>query len=142
MKNYFHFFPRKRFRFFLFGVLVLSLLLTPHVAWAVLGLTSVEPGTVANTNPATLVVRGTDFTNGAVVVLNGYGALDTNLISATVLTAELPAGAAPGAYGLTVINPDSSAATLPNALTITGPTATPVPTNTPAATPFTRPLIV
>ncbi|MGH2523462.1 MAG: COG1361 S-layer family protein, partial [Anaerolineales bacterium] len=45
-------------------------------------------------------------------------------------------------YSLTVINPDSSAATLPNALTITGPTATPVPTNTPAATPFTRPLIV
>src|SRR3990172_9344499 len=123
-------------------VLVLGLLLTPRPAWAAPTIASVQPGSVSNANSATLVITGAGFTSGAVVVVEGYGALSTTFVSATVLTAVLPAGIPAGVYGITVILLDASSATLPNALTVTGPTPTPAPTGTPAPTAFVRPLLV
>ncbi|MBM2850841.1 MAG: hypothetical protein HW418_3783 [Anaerolineales bacterium] len=113
-------------------VLVLGLLLTPRPAWAAPTIASVQPSSVSNANSATLVVTGAGFTSGAVVVVEGYGALSTTFVSATVLTAVLPAGIPAGLYGITVVLSDASSATLPNALTVTGPTPTPAPTGTPA----------
>jgi len=106
------------------------------------GVTSVEPSLVSNQAATTLLVRGTDFQNGAVVVLEGYGALITSFVSVAVLTAGLPAGVPAGVYAVTVVNPDATSATLANALTIVGPTNTPAPTGTPGPTAFVRPLLV
>ncbi|MBK8988503.1 MAG: IPT/TIG domain-containing protein [Chloroflexi bacterium] len=107
--------------------------------------TAVQPNSVSNASDTELVVTGSNFANGAVVVLEGYGALATTTVSANLLRALLPAGAPPRAYTVTVVNPNAQAASLPNALTVTalpGPTDTPAPTNTPAATAFVRPLLI
>jgi len=117
-------------------LLTLGLLLTPRPAWAAPTITSVQPNAVSSANAVTLVVTGAGFTNDAVVVVEGYGALGTTFVSATVLTAALPAGVPTGVYAVTVILSDASSATLPNALTVTGSTATPAPTA------FARPLLV
>lgn len=118
------------------SALALSLFVSPRPASAAPGLTSVQPNPVSNATPTTLILTGSGFVTGTVAVLNGYGALATAYVSDQVLTADLPAGVPQGAYSLTVINPDSTSATLANALTIVGPTATPAPTA------FARPLIV
>ncbi|MCZ7669857.1 MAG: hypothetical protein M5U34_23100 [Chloroflexi bacterium] len=77
------------------------------------------------------------LSTGAVVVLEGYGALATTTVSPNLLRAILLAGTPPRSYTVTVINPDAQAASLPNALTVTAPpglTSTPEPTHTPAPT--------
>ena len=107
--------------------------------------TAVQPGSVSNTVDTELVVTGSNFENGAVVVLEGFGALATTTVSANLLRALLPANVPPRTYTVTVVNPDAQAASLPNALTVTalpGPTNTPELTNTPPATAFVRPLLV
>lgn len=112
------------------------------------GPTAVQPNRVSNTVDTQLVVTGAGFEDGAAVVVDGYGALDTTFVSASMLRALLPAGAAAGVYDVRVVNPDAAAAVLPEALTITapaptaGPTDTPEPTNTPQPTAFVRPVIV
>jgi hypothetical protein len=127
---------KTHFRFLLISVLLASFLLPrPRPAYAAIGITGVQPNTVSNASGATVVVSGADFANGAVVILNGYGALSTTFVSVNVLTADVPPGLPIGVYGLTVINPDSTSATLNNALTVVGPTATPAPTA------FARPLL-
>ncbi len=123
-------------------LVALILLLVPRPAWAAPTIAGVQPNSVSNANAATLVITGTGFASGAVVVVEGYGALNTTFVSATVLTAVLPAGIAAGTYGITVVLADASSATLPNALTVAGPTPTQAPTGTPAPTAFVRPLLV
>jgi hypothetical protein len=128
--------------------LMLGLLARPAPALAALGILGVQPSTVSSNTSVDLVVTGTDFVDGAVVILENFGALTTSFVSATVLRAELPAGIAPGVYTVTVVNPDSSSASLPNALTVVEPTPThePTATATPPGdatpTPSTRPLLV
>jgi hypothetical protein len=119
------------------------MLALPFPVQAALGITDVQPRTISANTSVNLVVTGTDFVDGAVVVLSNYGALDTSFVSATNLTAMLPAGIPAGVYSLTVLNPDSSSATLPGALTVSEPTpTTQPPANGATATPFVRPLIV
>ncbi|MFO7537645.1 MAG: hypothetical protein R6X32_06245 [Chloroflexota bacterium] len=105
----------------------------------------IQPSQVSNVAAVDLVVTGSGFAEGAVVILGGYGALSTTYVSPSMLRALLPAEVAAGSYALTVTNPDAVSATLANGLTITAPaaaTGTPVPTNTPAPTAFIRPLLV
>lgn len=118
---------------------------TPIFDSVAIAVTAVQPTSVSNTVATELVVTGIDFVDGAVVILTGYGALETTFVSSNLLRAVLPAGTAPGVYTLTVVNPDASSAALANALTVTAPTEptkTPAPTNTPAPTAFVRPLLV
>jgi len=122
--------------FLILTTLALSLFVSPRPAFAAPGIASVQPNPVSNATPTTLIITGSGFVTGTVAVLNGYGALATAYVSNQVLTADLPTGVPQGTYSLTVINPDSTSATLANALTIVGPTATPAPTA------FARPLIV
>ncbi|MBK8903758.1 MAG: IPT/TIG domain-containing protein [Anaerolineaceae bacterium] len=106
---------------------------------------SVQPNSVSNLVDTELVVTGSGFVDGAVVVLSGLGGLNTTFVSSSLLRANLPEGTAPGGYSVTVINPNAASASLANALTVTapaGPTNTPEPTNTPAPTAFVRPLLV
>jgi hypothetical protein len=129
-------------RLTLAAALVVSVGLAARPALAQAAISGVNPSTVSNASASTLVVTGSGFLNGAVVVVAGYGALTTTFVSVTVLTGVLPAGVAPGTYTITVVNPDATTASLPNALTVTAPAPTPAPTNTPAATAFVRPLLV
>ena len=113
-----------------------ALLLMPLSVSAAPIISGVDPGTISNANSTNLVIRGSGFNDSAVVLLDGAGALDTSFVSEAVLTAMVPAGLAPGTFGVTVVLSDSTSARLDNALTILGPTATPQPTA------FVRPLLV
>ena len=112
------------------------------------GPTAVQPNHVSNVADTQLVVTGNGFVDGAAVVLDGYGALETVFVSDSMLRATLPAGAAAGVYDVRVVNPDASSAVLEAALTVTapdptpGPSKTPEPTSTPQPTAFVRPVIV
>lgn len=107
---------------------------------AAVGITSISPNTVPNNVSTVLTITGTDFIAGAVVSLEGYGPLATTFVSATTLTAVLPAGVPAQTYTVVVTLPDSSQASLPNGLTITSP-VTPTATSGPASS-YERPVIV
>ncbi len=108
--------------------------LPTQAAPAAVTIASVQPGVVSNATAAQLAVTGSDFVTGTLVIVDGIGALDTSVVAATLLTAQLPAGAPPGTYTVRVLNPDGTGASLVNALSITGGTATPAPSATrPAA---------
>lgn len=95
---------------------------------------SVQPGVVSNATSTSFLVTGSGFVS-ATVSLDGFGVLPTEG-TASVLTAQLPAGVPAGTYTVRVTNGDGTFATLPNALTVVGPTATPAPTQ------FSRPVLV
>lgn len=105
----------------------------PFPAQAALAVTAVSPTSVTNTTAVTITVTGTDFTPAAVVKLDS-SALPTTYVSATTLTAVVPAGFAPGVYDVTVEITGVGSATLADALTVQPPATTP--------TPFARPQIV
>lgn len=110
-----------------------------------LTISAVQPGTLVNDVQVELVVTGTGFVDGSVVVLNNFGGLETFFVSASVLRANVPPGMPPGRYGVRVVNPDATTAELPDALNIiapAGPTGTPEPSSTPEPTAFVRPLLV
>jgi hypothetical protein len=126
----------------LLTLLIGTSLLQTAPAFAQFGIVSVQPNTVSGLTPVDLVVTGTEFADGASVVVEGFGALATTFVSDTVLRATLPAGIDPGTYTVTVINPDSTSVSLADALTVLSPTATPTQPAAPSATPATRPVIV
>lgn len=114
------------------GVILFSVA-NPSPVLAALAVTSVNPATVVNSADATITVTGTDFTNTAVVRLDGT-ALATTYVSATTLTAVVPSGFAAGVYDVQVEVAGVGSATLTDGLTVQVPTATP--------SPFARPQIV
>ncbi|MGW8250056.1 MAG: hypothetical protein ACWGO1_05395 [Anaerolineales bacterium] len=113
---------------------------------------SIQPAVVSNATSVGLTITGADFVDGAQVRIEGYGVLSTSFVSSTTLTALLPAGVSPGTYTVTVINPDTTSASLQSALQVVALTATvpaatvPAATQTPAPvdtqTTSERPLIV
>jgi uncharacterized repeat protein (TIGR01451 family) len=110
-----------------------------------LTITAVQPSALVNDVPVEIIITGAGFVNGSVVILNNFGGLETTYVSASVLRATVPAGIAPGRYGVRVVNPNAAVAELPDALAIfppAGPTATPEPSQTPPPTAFVRPLLV
>ncbi len=110
-----------------------------------LSITGVQPGTVVNTGDTEIVVTGTGFVDGTVVILSNWGGLETTFVSRSVLRANVVAGIPPGTYDVRVVNPNAAVAELRNALTIVlpaGPTDTPEPSPTAAPTDFIRPLLV
>lgn len=110
-----------------------------------LTITSVQPGTLINDTAVELIVTGSGFVDGSVVVINNFGGLETFFVSQSVLRANVPPGLPPGRYGVSVVNPDATTAEMPEALRIIlplGPTDTPEPSSTPPPTAFVRPLLV
>ncbi len=110
-----------------------------------LSINSVQPGTVVNTGDTEIVVTGTGFVDGSVVVLSNWGGLETTYVSRQVLRANVPTGVPAGSYDVQVVNPDAATAVLRGALAVVppaGPTDTPEPSPTPAPTDFIRPLLV
>ena len=110
-----------------------------------LNITSVQPGTVVNTSNTEIVITGSGFVDGAVVVLSNWGGLETTFVSRQVLRANVPAGVPAGSYDVQVVKPNAATAVLRGALAVVlpaGPTDTPEPSPTPAPTDFVRPLLV
>ena len=110
-----------------------------------LTITGVQPGTVVNTGDTEIIVTGTGFVDGSVVVLSNFGGLATTFVSRSVLRATVIAGVAPGAYDVQVVKPNAATAVLRNGLAViapAGPTGTPEPSPTPAPTNFVRPQLV
>lgn len=119
---------------FLLSLLILPALLFsqfahPQPALAQFGVGGVQPTSISNATTSVIIITGSDFVDGATVLLEGYGSLDTTFVSATVLRATVPAGTPPGTYSITVINADGSPATLNNALTVTEVQATSIPSS-------------
>lgn len=126
-------------------VSILSLLLGPVSALAELGISGVQPGQVSSMASAQLTINGSDFADGAVASLEGYGQLNTTFLSATTLRAALPAGLAAGSYTITVTNPDGRYYSLYSAVTVVDAALTTQPapaTATPSAASAERPLLV
>ena len=110
-----------------------------------LSITAVQPGTVVNTGDTQIVVTGTGFVDGSVVVLSNWGGLETTFVSRQVLRATVVAGVPAGSYDVQVVNPNAATAVLRGGLAVVlpaGPTDTPEPTATAAPTDFIRPLLV
>src|SRR4030042_1383 len=98
--------------------IIAALVFLPSVAKAALGVSGVTPNTISNQQNNSITLTGNDFVLGAVVSLDGYGALNTSYFSNTSLMAVVPAGIPTGLYTLTITNPDLSTVSLPNSVTI------------------------
>jgi hypothetical protein len=98
----------------------------PVRAQASLDLASIEPSSVINDRAATLSLYGSGFTEDCVVRLVGYGLLQTTLVNATALTAQLPAGVPAGTYTIEVSDA-TRADSLTDALRVRNPEPTPKP---------------
>jgi hypothetical protein len=126
------------------GVLTISLFTKVEPSLASLGIDSVQPNLVSNQIATTIIITGTDFVDGATVILEGYGSLQANVLNDTTLHALLPAGIPSGVYALRILNPDGNASVLNNALTVLQQTQ--VPENTPTIPPsvpgYERPVVV
>jgi hypothetical protein len=109
---------------------------------------SVSPGTVSGAASTLISVQGNGFVEASLVTLEGFGELDSTFMSASTLTASVPAGVPAGNYVLRVTNPDGSWANLFNALTVLPGDVTPIQINpaqettTPDAPSSSRPIVV
>ncbi len=112
-----------------------ALLLYPSSAKAALGISGISPDIVSNSHQTTITVSGTDFVAGSLISLENFGSLNTSFSSTIALLAIVPAGIPAGIYTVTVINPDSSTASLSNALSVISEAPTAVLTVAPTAAP-------
>ncbi len=74
---------------------------TPGVAAVV---QSVSPNAVGSVNSNQITVTGTGFMPGAAITLDGR-VIESRWVSPTQVTGIVPAGFAPGPYGIAVVNP-------------------------------------
>ncbi|HBY73628.1 MAG TPA: hypothetical protein DEG44_02970 [Candidatus Kerfeldbacteria bacterium] len=86
-----------------------------------LSVTSSSPSSSYTDLEPTLEIVGTAFQDGATTMLDDMAANTTTVNSATSITALFDDGLATGTYTVTVTNPDSTSATLEDALTISNP---------------------
>ncbi|WP_201978311.1 IPT/TIG domain-containing protein [Hymenobacter rubidus] len=72
-------------------------------------ITSITPNSVVVGNTGNVTLVGTGFTSASTVVVNGASipatVIPSTFVSATQITATVPAGAPEGAYTVTVVNP-------------------------------------
>ena len=75
-------------------------------------ITMVSPSSAVNTGGGTITITGTGFQQGATITIGGVAATNVMFVSATQLTATIPAKAAScGAAAIVVKNPDNQMAT-------------------------------
>lgn len=79
----------------------------------------VDPSSAPNDLDTSIVITGTNFEDGADVLLDGTSLEDANWLSGERLEATVPWGMDPGVYDLTVVNPGGESDDLPNAFTVT-----------------------
>lgn len=117
-------------------LLLASLFVSPQRALAQFGIAGVQPSRISNSTASIIIVTGSDFADGATVLLEGWGSLETTFASSSVLRATVPAGVPASVYSITVINADGGTATAQNALTVEEIAQTPIPSSD------NRPLLV
>lgn len=78
-------------------------------------ITLVTPSRVSTNGGTLITINGAGFLSGAVVQVDGKPATAVVRVSAKILTARVPSRA-PGAAAVTIVNPDSNAVSLPNAV--------------------------
>ncbi len=90
--------------------------------------TAVDPDTGHNDQDTAVTIYGTNFMEGAMAYLvwgaESYALTDLVHVSATELTAVVPAGLEVGVYDLLVVNPDEQSATLVEGYTVIPPATT------------------
>jgi IPT/TIG domain len=128
-------------------LLAMMLAFIPVVpVYAAHSITSVTPAQIVNNVDTTITITGNNFDSTAEVALGGSPLLRLTQ-SATVITALVPAGVAPGSYavavtmGVDVVTCASPCITVVNPTPVP-PTSTPSPTATTVSQPFTRPQFV
>jgi hypothetical protein len=99
---------------------------TPTITPVPIVVLTSEPATVDNANERILSIGGQGFTLNTTVRLRGYGFLVVTLINQNALTAKLPIGIPLGTYQIEVSDPLGGTALSPQALTVVGPTPTPI----------------
>jgi len=87
---------------------------------------SVSPSTSPTSGGGSITVTGTGFIAGASVSIGGAPCTSPAVVSGTTLTCVVPPGSA-GPQDVSVTNPDSQTATLPNGLEYTNPPPPPPP---------------
>ena len=99
-------------------------------------ITAISPSSVANTGGSAITVQGTGFGTAGrpAVIIGGTKSPSVTRISATKLTAVVPASVATGRVDVTVSSPQGGGVSLAGSLTLTAPTTVPVITRiTPAS---------
>jgi hypothetical protein len=127
---------------FIILALLLALVTIPALAITV---NTVTPNSVTNDVQNTLTIAGSDFVDGAVVVLNGSTNLTTTFVDTSTLTAVLPKDFPAGSYTVSVVNPDTSTASYAGNLVVSTPvtdTVAPTPTSTEEPAAYARPVVV
>lgn len=81
---------------------------------------AVNPTSGSNGVEVTISIKGKDFQATPSVTLGDRSLTKVTFVSATALTAAVPAGMTPGAYDLVVVNPDGQKAGLLKAFTTIG----------------------
>lgn len=103
-------------------------------------ISQVEPQRLTAGQQTTLSILGSGFTPASVVRVVGAGLLQTTYVNSGALTAVVPGTLAAGRHTVEVSDPNGSAASLPDVLTVVNPpppatqpppTAQPAPTATP-----------
>ena len=79
----------------------------------------VDPSSAPNDLDTPIVITGTNFEDGADVLLDGTSLEDVSWAGDTRLEATVPWGLDPGVYALNVANPGGGSATLAEAFTVT-----------------------
>lgn len=98
--------------------------------------TTVEPDRISTESGGTLSVFGGGFTSGTVIRIVGIGIIPTTYVNAEAITGQVAPGMPTGKYDVQVGlgDLDGPNMVVEDALTIFGPTRTPVPTGTPVPT--------
>jgi hypothetical protein len=96
----------------------------PGPAWAAAldaepTIIEVDPSSAPNDLDTPIVITGTNFEDGADVLLDGTSLEDVSWAGDTRLEATVPWGLDPGVYALNVANPGGGSATLAEAFTVT-----------------------
>ena len=84
------------------------------------GLSEVEPRAGSRKGGDAVILRGSNFANGAEVKIGGVRAGFVSVLNATTISANTGARS-PGTVDVTVVNPDGQTAVLANAYTYTIP---------------------
>ncbi|GAB4453581.1 MAG: hypothetical protein Kow00120_23510 [Anaerolineae bacterium] len=101
-----------------------------------IAMTGCDPTQLVAGQGGVVTIFGSNFTAATTAQLVGVGPLSTVVSDGSTLHATIPAGVAPGVYGIEVDDPVRGTAALANVLTVLQPpTDTPTPTPTPTATP-------
>jgi hypothetical protein len=123
-------------------LIAMLVLLFPMQVHAQLGSISVIPGQIVNDVDTVITVTGTGFKPGtSVVMLEGFGALETTFQNETILTALIHAGITPKKYTVNV-STGTDSVSCSDCLEVLAPTPVPPPTATTAPLPFVRPQFV